>query len=63
MKIVFFAVLSGLLAISQISISIAADKQTVGWTEIISILPGNLKIKAKLDTGADNSSLNANNIE
>jgi hypothetical protein len=34
-----------------------------GWIENVSIFPGNLKIKAKLDTGARNSSLNAKHIE
>jgi hypothetical protein len=38
------------------------DKQIVGWVEYVTILPENLKIKAKLDTGAKNSSLNAVNI-
>jgi hypothetical protein len=39
------------------------DLQVVGWVERVSLFPGNLKIKAKLDTGARNSSLNANHIE
>ena len=38
------------------------DRQIVGWIEYVTILPQNLKIKAKLDTGAKNSSLNAVNI-
>ncbi|MBT8365249.1 MAG: ATP-dependent zinc protease [Deltaproteobacteria bacterium] len=38
------------------------DKQIIGWIEYVTILPENLKIKAKLDTGARNSSLNAVNI-
>jgi hypothetical protein len=38
------------------------DKPIVGWIEYVTILPENLKIKAKLDTGARNSSLNAVNI-
>jgi hypothetical protein len=37
--------------------------QMAGWIENISIFPGNLKIKAKLDTGARNSSLNAKHLE
>ena len=39
------------------------DLQVAGWIENVSIFPGNMKIKAKLDTGARNSSLNAKNIE
>lgn len=38
------------------------DKRVVGWIEYVTILPENLKIKAKMDTGARNSSLNAVNI-
>ena len=38
------------------------EKQIVGWVEHVTILPENLKIKAKLDTGARNSSLNAINM-
>lgn len=37
--------------------------QVAGWVENVSIFPGNMKIKAKLDTGARNSSLNARNLE
>jgi hypothetical protein len=34
-----------------------------GWVENVSIFPGNLKLKAKLDTGARHSSLNAADIK
>jgi hypothetical protein len=43
--------------------AISMEKHTVGWVENVILFPGNLKIKAKLDTGARNSSLNANHIE
>lgn len=39
------------------------DLLVAGWVENVSIFPGDLKIKAKLDTGARNSSLNAKHIE
>jgi len=39
------------------------DMRVAGWVERVSIFPGNLQIKAKLDTGARNSSLNASDIE
>ncbi|MGD8724220.1 MAG: RimK/LysX family protein, partial [Desulfobacterales bacterium] len=39
------------------------DLRVAGWVEYVSLFPGNLKVKAKLDTGARNSSLNANHIE
>jgi hypothetical protein len=38
------------------------DKYVVGWIEYVALFPKNLKIKAKLDTGARHSSLNAVNI-
>jgi hypothetical protein len=63
MKILRIALLCGVLAIGPATAIIAADKLTVGWTEIVSIFPGGMKVKAKLDTGADNSSLNARNID
>lgn len=40
-----------------------AEKQVVGWVEHVTIYPGSLKIKAKLDTGAKNSSLNAASMQ
>lgn len=40
----------------------AENKQVVGWLEKVCIYPGNLVIRAKLDTGAKNSSLNASHI-
>lgn len=40
-----------------------AEKQVAGWIENVIIFPGNIQIKAKLDTGARHSSLNARNIQ
>jgi hypothetical protein len=37
--------------------------QVAGWVENVSIFPGNIKVKAKLDTGARHSSLNATDID
>ncbi len=43
------------------SIGIASDdnpeKITIGWIETVQILPENFQLSAKIDTGADNSSL------
>jgi hypothetical protein len=43
--------------------AISADKMIVGWLEMVRIYPENLNIKAKLDSGAKTSSLNAALIE
>ncbi len=40
----------------------AAEKLVVGWVEEASISPGNLILDAKVDTGADNTSIDARNI-
>jgi hypothetical protein len=37
------------------------EKKTIGWIENVQILPENLSLPAKIDTGADNSSLNITN--
>jgi hypothetical protein len=42
---------------------IPAEKQVAGWVENVILFPGNLKVKAKIDTGARNSSLNADHLE
>ena len=41
----------------------SGEKQIVGWVEKVRIVPEGLKIKAKLDTGALNSSLHAVRVE
>jgi hypothetical protein len=47
------------------SIGIASDdnpeKITIGWIETVQILPDNFQFSAKIDTGADNSSLGITN--
>jgi hypothetical protein len=54
-----------IIAVLQIYVhnAISGEKQVAGWVERVSIFPGNLEIKAKLDTGARHSSLNTNHIE
>lgn len=39
------------------------EKQVMGWLETIFLQPGNLKVTAKLDTGAKTSSVHASKIE
>ena len=43
--------------------SAAQEKHTFGWVEKSLVYPGAIELKAKLDTGAENSSLHAENIE
>jgi hypothetical protein len=42
--------------------SVAKEKKHIGWVENVRIFPGELQFKAKMDTGAYNSSINAKNI-
>jgi hypothetical protein len=39
------------------------EKLQVGWVEKVRLIPGNIVIPAKIDTGARNSSLNAYDVE
>ena len=41
----------------------AVAAETVGWLESVTILPGSRVLDAKLDTGADTSSLDARGIQ
>ena len=52
----------GVISLVLVSPGAAQGKQVVGWIEKVRIYPGNLVIRAKLDTGSKNSSLNASNI-
>ena len=51
----WFAVIGPLVVAATAS---AGNKQIVGWVEKARIYPGNLVLQAKMDSGADNSSLN-----
>jgi hypothetical protein len=62
-KLINIALLIAAITMGQAADVSAGDKQIVGWAEIVSIYPGSVKIKAKLDTGADHSSLNAKKIK
>lgn len=57
-----FCIVIGLLGLCVATVATAAEKQLVGWIEKVRILPGNLIISAKIDTGADNSSLHVNDF-
>ncbi|MDH5602254.1 MAG: RimK/LysX family protein [Gammaproteobacteria bacterium] len=51
------------LCLLNISSTLAADKQTIGWVEQVTINKNALKLKAKIDTGATTSSLHAKIIK
>ncbi|MGH8508613.1 MAG: ATP-dependent zinc protease family protein [Gammaproteobacteria bacterium] len=42
---------------------VVCAKEVVGWVERIKLYPGEMILKAKVDTGAKNSSINARNID
>lgn len=41
----------------------AESKEVIGWLEMIRIYPGDLKVRAKMDTGAKSSSINVYNLK
>jgi hypothetical protein len=55
--------LLGILGLVFMTTAQADSEHTIGWIEHVRIHPGSLVMKAKIDTGADNSSLHASNIQ
>ena len=56
---------SNLLPITRFSHQLGADhknKPIIGWIEKVQILPENILLHAKIDTGADTSSLNVTEL-
>jgi len=39
------------------------SKEIIGWLEMIRVYPGNLKLRAKMDTGAKGSAINVYNLK
>lgn len=59
-----YALLAGLLGALVLALPApAADKTIVGWIEKVRIYPGNFLVHAKLDSGAEYSSLDAGNLK
>jgi hypothetical protein len=54
-----FGLIVGMASVFVVAAAAASEKQVVGWLERALILPGGFTLSAKMDTGADNSSLNA----
>ena len=59
-NIFIFSVLGYLLAIPSLQ---AETLPVIGWIEHVQIQARNIILKAKIDTGADNSSIHADNIQ
>lgn len=59
-----YALLAGLLGTLVLGLpAVAAEKTVVGWIEKVRIYPGNFLVHAKLDSGAEYSSLDAGNLQ
>jgi hypothetical protein len=59
-----YALLAGLLGTLILALpAVAAEKTIVGWIEKVLIYPGNFLVHAKLDSGAEYSSLDAGNLQ
>jgi len=52
----------GLLTVAFAPNIMAEEPKTIGWIEHVQIQPNGLTLKAKIDTGADNSSVHAEPI-
>jgi hypothetical protein len=55
--------LSGMLWLLCSGAALAAEKEIMGWVERVEIVDSELTMKAKLDSGAKTSSLDASDIE
>lgn len=54
-----FRLVWSLVALFCMNSALAADKMTIGWLEKAHISEAKMQLRAKIDTGADNSSLKA----
>jgi len=54
---------AGMLGLGLVTASLADSPKSIGWIEHVQIPSGNMLLTAKIDTGADNSSIHANNVE
>jgi hypothetical protein len=57
MKVCSFLLLTVMMALGTVPATGFDEKQVMGWRERARLLPENLIVEAKLDTGADGSSL------
>ena len=59
MKICWFLFFAVLMTVGSVAATDTGTKQVMGWRERVRLLPEDLVVEAKLDTGADRSSLHA----
>lgn len=55
--------IAGFMLCGLVPVATAAPARAIGWIEHAQLQPHNMILKAKIDTGADNSSLHAEHIE
>jgi hypothetical protein len=58
-----YVLLLGVLLFTLKTSALAQTKENFGWVEKVLLYPDGLPLQAKLDTGADNSSLDASDVE
>ena len=56
-------VLASILGCSLMTVAQAETTQTIGWIEHVKLGTSDLMMRAKIDTGADNSSIHADNMK
>ena len=56
-------VVVGLLAATLAVPQMATAKEMIGWVERVKLYPGDVEVDAKIDTGADSSSVNCDCID
>jgi hypothetical protein len=56
-------VTAGILGAGLVTGSLADSPKSIGWIEHVQVPSGNMLLTAKIDTGADNSSIHAKNVE
>ncbi len=61
MRTIFWAAMVSTLFLCVVGETVA-QKQVVGWVEKAIVYPGNIALQAKVDTGADNTSIDAAEI-
>lgn len=62
MKIYILILICSTLFLSMFSMPVES-KEIIGWLEMIRVYPGNIKLRAKMDTGAKGSAINVYDLK